>query len=195
MFDTYPVMSAAFRAALLERGIDEPAETVMSFFKVSMFYAVQSYTEKYRLDNEFFERYKALSKAAERENARPFDGVAELCRTICESGGKNYLFTHRGGSARYFFDKFDLSGYFTELITHERDFPRKPSPEGILYLIGKYGFAPDDALMVGDRDLDIQAAQGAGAKGCFFADGGEASGIADYNIDSLPELYEIIAIN
>jgi HAD superfamily hydrolase (TIGR01549 family) len=187
-------MSAAFHDTLKEYGIIEPVNTIMSFMKLSMGDTIRHYKEKYQLGDAFFERYKILNTNAENENTKPFDGVVELCNAICKNGGKNYLFTHRGGSAAYYLEKYELLTNFTELITSKQNFPRKPSPEAILYLINKYRFSNDEALMIGDRDLDILSAKNAGIHTCYFTNGGRLSDTAEYNINSFLELYRILDI-
>jgi HAD superfamily hydrolase (TIGR01549 family) len=194
LFDSYPVMAAAFSHALEEYGFAEPADIIMAFMKVSMGHAIRHYTEKYKLNNNFLERFKALNINAEHENTKSFDGVAELCHAVCESGGENYLFTHRGESAFYYIEKYGLTGCFTEFICSKQNFPRKPSPDAILYLLEKYKLSSDAALMVGDRDLDILSAKNAGIYACYFANGSEPSGIADFNINYFSELYKILGI-
>lgn len=194
LFNSYPVMSAAFNDALIERSIVEPMDTIISFMKTSMGDTVKHYKEKHRLDDAFFERFRILNTQAEKENTKPFDGIVELCNTICKCGGKNYLLTHRGESALYFMEKFNIITNFTELITSKQNFPRKPSPEAILYLMNKYGFSHDESIMIGDRDLDILSAKNAGIHTCYFIDGNEISDIAEYNITSFSELYNILDV-
>jgi FMN phosphatase YigB (HAD superfamily) len=44
--------------------------------------------------------------------------------------------------------------------------------------MGKYRFLPDDAIMVGDRDIDILSAQNAKVHSCYFTNGSEPSKVA-----------------
>jgi len=188
-------MAAAFNDILIKRGIIEPINTIISFMKVSMGDAIKHYKKKYQLDDAFFEHFKTLSKKTEMEQTKPFDGAVELCNTICKHGGKNYLVTHRGESAIYFMKQYELMANFTELITSKQNFSRKPSPEAILYLIHKYGFSQNEAIMIGDRDLDILSGINAGIHTCYFTDRSEISDMAEFNISSLIELYGILDID
>jgi len=117
LFDSYPVMAAAFHNALMEWGIDEPIDAIHAYMKISMGDALRHYQEQYRLSEDFSARYKSLGKSAERGNIIPFAGVAELCKAIRQSGGSNYLLTHRGESAVFFMEKYGLLANFTELVT------------------------------------------------------------------------------
>lgn len=194
LFDTYPAMAEAFSRMLSEYGINEPAKAIKSYMKISAGYAKRHYKKLYSLEDGFFERYAILQRKYEIENAKPFDGVVELCHNICKCGGRNYLFTHRGESAQYFIDKFELTEYFTELVTSKYNFPRKPSPEAIQYLISKYGISQKEALMIGDRDLDILSAKNAGIRSCYIMDGEKPLETADVNVDCTTDLFRVLEI-
>ena len=195
LFDTYPAMAEAFRDALLERGISEPADEIMSLMKISMREARAHYTGRHSLDDTFFERFEELRGCIEIEKARPFDGVVDLCNAVCKQGGKNYLFTHRGKSAVKFMEQYGLLVSFTELITEERNFANKPSPEAVLHLMFTHGFSGDEAIMVGDRDIDVLSAQNAGIHSCYFSSHSEKSSIAEYSAESVAELLGIFGIS
>ena len=194
LFDTYPVMATAFRDALADCSITEPIDTIISFMTISMGDTAKHYKEKYQLDDAFFERFTTQRKKAELENAKPFTGIIDLCHNICAHGGKNHLLTHRGESAIHFMEKYDILTNFTELITAKQNFPRKPSPNAILYLIDKYSFSSDDAIMIGDRDLDVLSGKNAGIRSCYFSIQGKKSEFADFNINCISELNKILEI-
>ena len=71
-------------------------------------------------------------------------------------------------------------------------FQRKPSPDAINYLVDKHNMIHNQAIMIGDRDLDILSAKNAGIHGCFFNEDGKKSDIADFTISNFEELYSII---
>ena len=48
------------------------------------------------------------------------------------------------------------------------NFPRKPAPDALLYLMEKNHMNPAETLMVGDRDIDIDAGHNAGTAGCLY---------------------------
>lgn len=192
LFDSYPAMGSAFKSLLEEQGIDEPLDEILKYMKVSMAHAIRHYEEKYHISSDFIDRYGKKRKEIEISICRPFSGIEELCKYIHTSGKNNYLYTHRGESSIIFLKKYGLYGYFTDFITSQNDFERKPSPDAINYLVNKYKMLHGEALMVGDRDLDILSAKNAGIHSCYFNDEGEKSNIADYTINKFEELYSII---
>lgn len=67
----------------------------------------------------------------------------------------------------------------------------KPHPEAIFKTLDKYGFTPDQAIMVGDTIFDIQMGINAGTKTCGVTYGNgsrESLSPADWLIDDFSEL-------
>jgi HAD superfamily hydrolase (TIGR01509 family) len=82
--------------------------------------------------------------------------------------------------------------FFTEIVTGDHGFERKPSPEAYNYLIKKYQLKKGLSLAIGDRILDIQAGRAAGIKTVFIrSNDGLECDFADFRIDSLKEVLSL----
>jgi len=79
---------------------------------------------------------------------------------IVADGGRNFLVSHRNAQVLTILEKTGLSSYFTEVVTSENGFARKPNPESMLYL--KHKYAIRNGLVIGDREIDKEAGQAAG---------------------------------
>ena len=192
LFDTYAVMGTAFKMLLEEEGIVESLDEILKQMKVSITFAIQHYENKYHIDNTFIEKFNIRRKDMENYLCKPYEGIEEICRYIHSSGKNNYLYTHRGESAITFLKKYNLYENFTECITSQHGFERKPSPNAINYLVDKYNIISDEAIMIGDRDLDVLSAKNAAIHACFFNETGQKSDIADFTINNMQQLYSII---
>lgn len=192
LFDTYPVMGSIFKNMLEEEGFVESLDDIIKSMKVSMSYALQHYEKKYHINNTFIDRYNKKRIDMEVNLSKPYTGIEEICRYIHTSGKNNYLYTHRGESAIILLKNFGLHDYFTDFITSQHGFERKPSPNAINFLVDKYNIIHDEAIMIGDRDLDILSAKNAGIHACYFTDSSEKSNIADFTINSFQQLYSIV---
>ncbi|MCL6459899.1 MAG: HAD-IA family hydrolase [Gorillibacterium sp.] len=192
LFDTYPAMGTVFKTMLEEDGIVESLDEILKHMKVSMSYALQHYEEKYHLNQPFIEEYNKRRKDMEIHSSKPFAGIEEICRYIHTSDKSNYLYTHRGESAIKFLRNYGMYDYFSDFITSQHGFERKPSPNAIQYLIDKYHIVHNEAIMIGDRDLDILSAKNAGIHACFFTADGDNNQIADFTINNFQQLYSII---
>ena len=83
--------------------------------------------------------------------------------------------------------------YFTEIITKQYGFKRKPDPEAFLYLIEKYKINKSTALVIGDRECEILGGKAAGIKVCLYNTNNiEFTQAPDIYIDSLKQLVDIV---
>ena len=61
-------------------------------------------------------------------------------------------------------------------------------------MLEKTGKSNYEFIMIGDRELDILAAQGAGVKGCLFTNGKEnVETVAEYKINEFLEFFDKVA--
>ncbi|WLR42393.1 HAD-IA family hydrolase [Bacillus carboniphilus] len=192
LFNTYPVMANIFKDTLERKGIEEPLNEIVKQMKVSMSSAFNYYENKYRIDSNFLDEYHIRRKEAEMQQSKPFEGIVDICKYIYSTNRQNYLYTHRGESAIKLLKMFGLYDYFSDFITLEHGFERKPSPDALHHLINKHNMSHSESIMIGDRDLDILAAHNAGITACYFTEGDEISNHADYNISDFKQLYSII---
>ena len=70
------------------------------------------------------------------------------------------MVSHRNEQVLSLLEATEILSYFTEVVTSESGFARKPNPQSMLYLKEKYQI--NDCLVIGDRDIDRQAGQAAG---------------------------------
>jgi phosphoglycolate phosphatase len=70
--------------------------------------------------------------------------------------------TNRSTSMDLVLDSFDLARYFGIVMTAAKVANPKPHPEPLLKVLDHYRIAPEEALFVGDSDVDREAAQAAG---------------------------------
>ena len=102
-----------------------------------------------------------------------------MLRRIVYKGGRNFLVSHRDNQVLEILEKTAIASAFTEVVTSANGFPRKPSPDSMLYLKDKYRIS--SGLVIGDRPLDIEA--------------GQAAGFDTYLFDNMQHLEEFIDID
>jgi phosphoglycolate phosphatase len=93
--------------------------------------------------------------------------------------------TNRASSMDMLLESFGLDRYFSCVMTAGRVTNPKPHPEPLLKVLEHYGIGADEALFVGDSEVDRQAADAAGVP--FVAYRGEMRAIAriDRHLDLL----------
>ena len=94
----------------------------------------------------------------------------ETLLALQRAGHLNFVYTHRGASCKTILEQNGLIPFFTDIVTALNGFPRKPEPDGILYLIEKYRLDKLHCIYIGDRKLDVEAAINAGISSILYLD-------------------------
>lgn len=165
LFDTYPHTTAALCEYFRRHGKCIDPEEAFSELKISIRKAFQHFGMPPEGEKEFYEIEDDLDFTPQ---GFPYEGVAEMLRFVAENGGRNYLFTHRDRVAIQYLDKYNLTHLFTDFVTREMDFPFKPAPDGINYLLGKHSLKKESCLMLGDREIDCLSGLNAGISSLLF---------------------------
>lgn len=195
LYDTYPGITKAFYRAVSEANIKMDMEELGAQLRVSIGNTQKRLVQQYGLNNDEFEQKYIWYRNQIEDVAIPaFPHAIEICRAVWENGKQNYLYTHRDRIALRHLEKSGIAQCFTDCISIEDDFPRKPDPTALLSLANKYGFAPAECIMIGDRDIDILAGKNAGMAACFFDEHQTTVPAADYNIFCFDQLYDILAL-
>jgi HAD superfamily hydrolase (TIGR01509 family) len=170
LFDTYPAIARSFRAAVRELGASATYDEVMRLAQVSVDHCVTTLSTTYalpadRLEELFEQHYRTITP----EDQPPFAGVAAVCDHIRARGGLNLIVTHR---RRAGLDRLlathRLTAYFAGITSNDDAYPRKPDPAAFNALIERHQLPREATLGVGDRDIDILAAQTAGLRAALF---------------------------
>ncbi|MBQ2512752.1 MAG: HAD hydrolase-like protein [Clostridia bacterium] len=190
--DTYPVFTEALLTVMDRHGIHDTYESVYSKLKVSVGTAIGAYDFgiPYReISAEFHEVHDSMAPLCQK----PVEHAGELLKFISDSGGRSFIFTHSGSIVGKMMDIWELSRYVTGAVDGSYKIPRKPAPDGVLILIEKYGIDRDSAIIVGDRDIDLESGIAAGIHGCLLdPDHFYDSYTPEYRIDSLKDLIPVI---
>ena len=166
LFDTYPRINRAIQNALKDLLSEVSLETIAPLSKVNA-----APRPRHPGRGRKGSRRRALYRAAEEEgldSMRPYPGVLRLLRSICEHGGRNYLYTHRDRSSLEALEHYGMLPCFTDFVTSENGFPAKPAPDALLHLMEKHGLQPEQCVMVGDRDIDLDSGRNAGMACALF---------------------------
>lgn len=170
LFDTYPAVVAACLEALGPPAESTDADWLMELFRQRTSYALRVVAETYDLEiDAFTARYREAYAASDPALQPPFPFVADVCELIVARGGRNFIATHRErASLVRLLEAHGLQPLFTDCITKDDPYPRKPDPASILALMARHGLDPRHCLAIGDRELDIVAGVRAGVQTCFF---------------------------
>ncbi len=95
-------------------------------------------------------------------------------------------------------DKLELLKYFDLVVGSDTTSERKPSAIPVIYVFTKLGVNPDESIIVGDSNYDIEAGKKAGLKTVAVTYGYRGRQYlidADYIIDSMKDLLTLLDTN
>jgi len=198
LFDTYPSAAFAFRKAINDFGNDAPVDWIEGLARRSLGYCTKALAREFGLDPaDLKARFLFHYEAIPAEQQPPFPGVIDICAYICDVNaghclGKNFIITHRWRSSLLeLLNTHHMLHYFTDYITMEDGYPRKPDPTSTNAIIEKYALEREAVLAIGDRNLDILAGQAAQIRTCFF-DTEAHDAQPDFEITDFRELYTLL---
>jgi HAD superfamily hydrolase (TIGR01509 family) len=168
--DTYPAIAYAVNAALASFHASPTFERIVELASISLDRCIHTLAAEHAIPYEQLDAaFKVTYQHVRPVDQPPFPGVVDLCQQLARAGIYNFIVTHRRrASLRVLLATHALESYFTDIIAADDGFPRKPAPDAIVHLLATYGIAPAEALVVGDRDIDILAGQAAGVPTCLF---------------------------
>lgn len=169
LFDTYPAVARVLENVLKTYDITENIDEILFYLHQSLGTTFSHFSKKHSIDiNQLRQKFVITEEAMDVTDSHPFSHSRVLLEKVVANGGINLIYTNRGNSIHNFLKHYDYSDYFTEIITREDGFGRKPKPDCILYFLDKYNLQKEQTLMVGDRELDVLAAVNAGIDSCYF---------------------------
>ena len=115
--------------------------------------------EEYHLDVTDLNRRRAESLAEKNAQVLLMDGARDVLSWGQEAGIEQFVYTHKGENAFVILRDLGLESFFTEILTSQSGFARKPDPEAAIYLMKKYGLHPEKLYYIGDRSLDVDFAR------------------------------------
>lgn len=189
--DTYPVFTAAILELAKRHGVETDYDTAYKLLKQSTTVALKYYDFGISLAEarEEFEAIYCSIAPTTQELFPEAKGILEFAR---EQGKKCYVYTHSDKWVYGLLERMQIKECFEFILDRSYDFPAKPNPTALDFLCEKCGIDKSRALMVGDRDIDIDVAHNAGIAACLFDSEEFYSAVqAEYRIKNLMELKDI----
>ncbi|AXE39366.1 Phosphoglycolate phosphatase [Acidipropionibacterium virtanenii] len=188
LIDTYPEVDRTLAGAVWGEGVTAARlHEVAELRQESIAHAIGVLSERHRVSPDALQRaYDELKQRWSEHPAPLMDGAREVLAAVHGSGGLNLVATHRDRtSAEALVTALGIE--IDDLVCAPDGLPRKPDPAMNLLLMDRHGLDPDAVLCVGDRPIDVLAAQASGTRGVLLDPG------ATTPPDALPEGCLVIA--
>ena len=169
LLDSYEAILSGIEETFGQFSIPYDKESVREFIlKYSVQDLLEQVAEERNLDAEVLNQVRAQSLAEKNAQVVLMAGAREVLAWADEAGILQFVYTHKGDNAFTILRDLGLEWYFTEILTNQSGFARKPSSEAATYLLDKYQLDPDDTYYIGDRTLDVKFAQNSGIQSINF---------------------------
>ena len=186
LLDSYEAILSGIEETFAQFSIPYDKEKVREFvLKYSVQDLLEQVAEAGKLDVEMLNRARAQSLAEKNAQVVLMPGARDVLAWAEESGIQQFVYTHKGDNARTILRDLGLESYFTEILTSQSGFVRKPSPEAANYLLGKYQLDSEKTYYIGDRTLDVEFAQNSGIQSINFL---ESSYEGNHRIQALADI-------
>ena len=169
LLDSYEAILSGIEETFRQFSIPYHKEKVREFIlKYSVQDLLVRVAEDRNLDVEVLNQVRAQSLAEKNVQVVLMPGARDVLTWAAEHGIQQFVYTHKGDNAFTILKDLGLQSYFTEILTSQSGFARKPSPEAAIYLLDKYQLDPRDTYYIGDRVLDVEFAQNSGIQSINF---------------------------
>lgn len=186
LLDSYEAILSGIEEAFGQFSIPYDKEQVRELIlKYSVQDLLVRVAEARNLDVEVLNQVRAQSLAEKNAQVVLMPGAREVLSWADQVGIQQLVYTHKGDNAFTILRDLGLESYFTEIITSQSGFARKPSPEAATYLLDKYQLNPEKTYYIGDRTLDVEFAQNSGIQSINFL---ESSYEGNHRIQALADI-------
>ena len=189
LLDSYEAILSGIEETFAQFAIPYDKGKVREFIlKYSVQNLLVQVAEERTLDVEVLNQVRAQSLAEKNAQVVLMPGARDVLAWAEESGIQQFVYTHKGDNALTILRDLDLESYFTEILTSQSGFARKPSSEAATYLIDKHQLNPDNTYYIGDRTLDVEFAQNSGIQSINFL---ESTYEGNHRIQALADISRI----
>ena len=186
LLDSYEAILSGIEETYHQLSIPFDKEKVRAFIlKYSVQDLLVQVAEERGLDVDKLNQVRAQSLAEKNAQVILMPGAREVLAWANQQGIQQFVYTHKGDNALTILRDLGLDVYFTEILTSQSGFARKPSPEAATYLIDKHHLNPEQTYYIGDRTLDIEFAQNSGIQSINFL---ESPAVCNRQISHLEEI-------
>ena len=189
LLDSYEAILSGIEETFAQFAIPYDKGKVREFIlKYSVQDLLVQAAEERKLDVEMLNQVRAQSLAEKNAQVVLMPGARDVLAWAEESGIQQFVYTHKGDNALTILRDLGLESYFTEILTSQSGFARKPNPEAATYLLDKYQLDPEKTYYIGDRTLDVEFAQNSGIQSLNFL---ESSYGGNHRIQALADISRI----
>ncbi len=146
---------------LPERTIDEVRRFVGNGIRLLIERAVPTDTDK-ELTDKVFDTFKEYYKTHCAVKTRPYDGIKDVLLELRKAGCLTAVVSNKADFAVQDLCKDYFDNLFDFAIGEREGIKKKPAPDSVFEVLSKLNVEKDDAVYIGDSDVDFATSVNAG---------------------------------
>ena len=146
---------------LPERTIDEVRRFVGNGIRLLIERAVPTDTDK-KLTDKVFDTFKEYYKTHCAVKTRPYDGIKDVLLELRKAGCLTAVVSNKADFAVQDLCKDYFDNLFDFAIGEREGIKKKPAPDSVFEVLSKLNVEKDNAVYVGDSDVDFATSVNAG---------------------------------
>ncbi len=166
ILDTLEDLRSSVNHALREHGLPERSSVdVRSFLGSGMVYLIHKAVPEGTdpgTEASVLESHKAYYPLHCAEQTKPYPGICELLSSLRDAGILTAVVSNKSDANVQALVRDYFDGLFTVAVGARGGVPRKPSPELVEIALSELDVSKEDAIYVGDSDIDVATAKNAG---------------------------------
>ena len=191
LLDSYEAILSGIEETFVQFSIPYDKEKVREFIlRYSVQDLLEQVAEERKLDAEVLNQVRAQSLSEKNAQVVLMPDAREVLAWADQAGIQQFVYTHKGDNAFTILRNLGLECYFTEILTNQSGFARKPSPEVATHLLDKYELDPRTTYYIGDRTLDVEFAQNSGIQSINFLESSYEGNQKIQALADIPYIFE-----
>lgn len=146
---------------LPERTIDEVRKFVGNGIRLLIERAVPTDTDK-KLTDKVFDTFKEYYKTHCAVKTRPYDGIKDVLLELRKAGCLTAVVSNKADFAVQDLCKDYFDNLFDFAIGEREGIKKKPAPDSVFEVLSKLNVEKDNAVYIGDSDVDFATSVNAG---------------------------------
>lgn len=110
---------------------------------------------------DVFEKLKSYYKEHCTDNTKAYEGILDLLLSLRRDGYMTAVVSNKADFAVQELVRDYFDGLFDYAVGEREDVRKKPAPDAVNAILSKCGLNPDEAIYIGDSDVDIETAKNA----------------------------------
>lgn len=146
------------------------SEEVRSFVGNGIGMLVKRAVPKYVTDAQYeivLAEFKNYYTKHCNKTTKPYEGIPDMLRCLKEKGIKMAIVSNKNQKAVTELKKIFFEGLIDIAVGDADGINKKPSPEGVFRALKELGSDVENAVYVGDSDVDVETVKNAGIRGLF----------------------------